>query len=735
MKRLWQCHAILLLGLLSVFGLAWGQALELTDEEQAFVSSHPTIRVANDKHYAPFDFYENGKPQGYSVELIELLLTKMGFKVEFVSHDEWNDSIRDIQAGRIDVLTSVQLTETDSQYLLFSNPYLRAREVILKRSGDQSIHSANDLQGKIVAMPRGYDYLNVLRNRDVDFQHLVVANMQEAVDAVARGKADATMEAELVLQHIITTQGYTDLEMVYRVFGQEYENFYNCHFGVQHDLPILRALINKALIGLSMEERNRLYLKWFGKSLGLEVDPAQTAWQLTPDEQDFVRSKSALSVCVLPNWSPLTSMSPAGVHEGVLIDLLGLLNGNLKLPLVFRGAANEHQAKQLLGAGQCDLAVLPQGQTESADQLTWTKPLLSLPYVLAARSGQLFVSSLKEVEDQSFAVIRDEALLMRLRLLYPHLDMRLVDSADEGIELLRSGEVFGYIDTSLAVASAIQKAMVGNVKIVGKAPYDLNVALAAKRDDVLLHAVMQKSIDAVPDAAQRGVMNQWMSVRSEIGIDYSLVWRIGLGAAVLLALTLAWSLTIHASRKRTQYALAQLHHAQGQLEKQNQQLARVSVTDHLTGVFNRVRLDQVLADSLSEAVRSGKEFAVIILDLDYFKRVNDTFGHQGGDRVLVAVVNLLSQCIRKADVLGRWGGEEFMIICPDGDLAGATHLAQKLRHAIEQYEFPEAGRVTASLGVSAYQPGDTVNVLVGRADGALYLAKNNGRNRVESSPG
>lgn len=734
MKRLWQGLAILLFGLLSVSAPAWGQALELTDEEQAFVSSRPTIRVANDKHYAPFDFYENGKPQGYSVELIELLLTKMGFKVEFVSHDEWNDSIRDIKAGRIDVLTSVQLTETDSEYLLFSNPYLRAREVILTRRGDPSIRSAHDLQGKVVAMPRGYDYLNVLRNRDVDFQHLVVANMQEAVDAVARGKADATMEAELVLQHIITAQGYTDLQMVYRVFGEEYENFYNCHFGVQNDLPVLRTLINKALIGLSLEERNRLYLKWFGKSLGLEVDPAQTAWQLTPDEQDFVRSKRSLSVCVLPNWSPLTSMNPAGVHEGVLIDLLGLLNGNLKLPLVFHSAASKHEARQLLASGQCDLAVLPQEPVESTDQLTWTKPLLSLPYVLAAQTDQLFVSSLKEVEDQSFAVIRDDALLMRLRLAYPRLDVRLVDSADEGIELLSAGEVFGYIDTSIAVAAAIQNAMVGNVKIVGKAPYDLNISLATRSDDVLLQALMQKSIDAVPDAAQRGVMNQWMSVRSEVGIDYSLVWRIGLGAAVLLALTLAWSLTIHASRKRTQQALEQLHHAQGQLEKRNQQLARVSVTDHLTGVFNRVRLDQVLADSISEAVRSGKEFAVIMLDLDHFKTVNDTFGHQGGDQVLVAAVKLLSQCMRKADVLGRWGGEEFMVICPDSDLAGATHLALKLRHAIEQYEFPEAGRVTASLGVSAWQPGDTVNILVGRADCALYLAKSNGRNRVEISP-
>ncbi|MOA21652.1 putative diguanylate cyclase YdaM [compost metagenome] len=90
--------------------------------------------------------------------------------------------------------------------------------------------------------------------------------------------------------------------------------------------------------------------------------------------------------------------------------------------------------------------------------------------------------------------------------------------------------------------------------------------------------------------------------------------------------------------------------------------------------------------------------------------------------------------MRKADVLGRWGGEEFMIICPDSDLAGATHLAKKLRHTIEQYEFPEACRVTASLGVSAWQPGDTVNILVGRADCALYLAKSNGRNRVEISP-
>ena len=130
--------------------------------------------------------------------------------------------------------------------------------------------------------------------------------------------------------------------------------------------------------------------------------------------------------------------------------------------------------------------------------------------------------------------------------------------------------------------------------------------------------------------------------------------------------------------------------------------------------------------------RFGQPFSLILLDIDYFKSVNDTFGHQAGDQVLVAVSSILSKNTRKTDIVGRWGGEEFIVICPHTDEAGVFKLADNLRQKFEAHHFPVVEHKTASFGVTTYQQGDQPGEIVRRADEALYLAKNKGRNRVET---
>jgi diguanylate cyclase (GGDEF)-like protein len=120
---------------------------------------------------------------------------------------------------------------------------------------------------------------------------------------------------------------------------------------------------------------------------------------------------------------------------------------------------------------------------------------------------------------------------------------------------------------------------------------------------------------------------------------------------------------------------------------------------------------------------------VILLDIDRFKEINDKYGHAKGDRVLKATADLLRKTIRNADSAGRWGGEEFLVVCPETDLAGAGALAEKLRMAFADTQFPEGIHRTASFGVAVFQ-GEGVEELVGRADDALYAAKEAGRNRV-----
>jgi len=154
--------------------------------------------------------------------------------------------------------------------------------------------------------------------------------------------------------------------------------------------------------------------------------------------------------------------------------------------------------------------------------------------------------------------------------------------------------------------------------------------------------------------------------------------------------------------------------------------------DGVTGIFNRRYFELRIAEEISRSTRHGLAFSVIMADIDHFKQLNDEFGHLAGDEVLRQVSAILTQQLRKSDVLTRFGGEEFAIITPETDLDSALAVADKLRRVVESWHFPGVARpVTISAGVAEFPTqGGTRHEVVKSADEALYAAKQGGRNRV-----
>ncbi|MBC8078633.1 MAG: GGDEF domain-containing protein [Chloroflexales bacterium] len=153
--------------------------------------------------------------------------------------------------------------------------------------------------------------------------------------------------------------------------------------------------------------------------------------------------------------------------------------------------------------------------------------------------------------------------------------------------------------------------------------------------------------------------------------------------------------------------------------------------DYLTGVANRRAIVHTLENALDHAHKRRAKVSVILLDIDHFKLINDTFGHNVGDNVLIQVASLLNEHLRASDELGRWGGEEFVIVADATDATEAARLAERLRALVAGHRFEPVGQLTASFGVAVSLPHDTTAMLVKRADQALYQAKQLGRNRVE----
>jgi diguanylate cyclase (GGDEF)-like protein len=170
-----------------------------------------------------------------------------------------------------------------------------------------------------------------------------------------------------------------------------------------------------------------------------------------------------------------------------------------------------------------------------------------------------------------------------------------------------------------------------------------------------------------------------------------------------------------------------------ELLEKNRELEVLSVTDRLTGLFNRRKLDQILDDELTRSRRYATSFSVMIIDIDHFKRVNDTHGHRVGDTVLEDMAQIMRENTREADSLARFGGEEFVMVCRHSDLAGCVATAEKLREAIAVHDFPGVGHLTASFGAATCREDDDAVTLLSRADTALYQAKAAGRNRVETA--
>ena len=171
------------------------------------------------------------------------------------------------------------------------------------------------------------------------------------------------------------------------------------------------------------------------------------------------------------------------------------------------------------------------------------------------------------------------------------------------------------------------------------------------------------------------------------------------------------------------------HKIKEEIQKNNK-LEKLAITDKLTGLYNRLQLDKLLEFDIKKVTRDKTNISIVFIDIDRFKSINDTYGHQVGDKILVNFSNIIQNSIREIDTVGRWGGEEFLIICHNTDTNGALILAENLRKIIKKTIFKDIKSITASFGVATFENGDNIDSLINRADEALYKAKHSGRDKV-----
>lgn len=217
--------------------------------------------------------------------------------------------------------------------------------------------------------------------------------------------------------------------------------------------------------------------------------------------------------------------------------------------------------------------------------------------------------------------------------------------------------------------------------------------------------------------------------RGEVALAIAALW-LSAGLIFLLVDFQQKRLALAASEQR-QHQLEELNRA---LTVENERVGTLARLDPLTSALNRAGIRDLLwQESILEHTRK-RPLSLLCCDIDYFKRINDNFGHGAGDQVLIEFARLLQTSVRSTDYVVRWGGEEFFLFCPDTSLEAASMLAEKLRSTVEKSSWPHELRITMSVGVATIAHQESLPQFLARADAGLYQAKGNGRNRVEVAP-
>ncbi len=201
---------------------------------------------------------------------------------------------------------------------------------------------------------------------------------------------------------------------------------------------------------------------------------------------------------------------------------------------------------------------------------------------------------------------------------------------------------------------------------------------------------------------------------------------VGMAAASVISASTAWWFVNSLRRNEDKLKAAWLS-----AENIAESMYELAVTDYLTGISNRQKIDETLTSEINRAQRNGHPLTVVLMDIDNFKFINDTYGHVTGDVVIRDVAAFIRESLRPIDFAGRWGGEEFIIISPETNLKAAMGYTEKLRKRLEDARFEGPGKVTVSFGVAQWKNGELSNEIVSAADEMLYRAKHSGKNRVE----
>lgn len=816
--------SVILFFLITVFTNLYANTLELTNEEKLWLKQNPILNTINMLDYPPFNFNENGQAKGFTIDYVNLMADKLGVEVRFITGKTWDEYLEMLKNNEIDFIPHVAQTQSRKEFVDFTNFKHITYEIGMALKKDAIVNDVSDLDGKVIAIQKNGFIHEYLKTNHPKIKFIFPKDNLEALEAIRSNEAFAVVASIPALDYYIKKHWFSNIK-TQRIKNINLSTTFDIPMGVTKGNITLKSILEKVNNSIPLSEENQIKQKW----IELKEDSIKESI-LTKEEFDYLQSKKVIKMCIDPNWMPFEK-NENGKHVGMSSDYINVLQKQINTPIIHIPTKTWTQSLQYGKDRKCDIFSLVMPTNERKKYLKFTKAYLNVPLIIATSIEKFFINDISRVVDKKIGIVKGYAYIEILKEKYPNINLIEVENINEGLEKVRDKELFGFIGTLSTVGYTIQKNYIGELKIAGKFEDTWNLGIGVRNDEAILVDIFNKAIDTISEKQHQTILNKWVSVNYQKGVDYSIVYQM-IAVFVLVVVFILYKNQLmknlnkkllvankeiqdqqkmvdkyvliittdikgvitdvnEAYCRHTGYKkedlLGKKHNVmrhpdmskkffskmwqrlnknevwQGEIKNftksddicwlntyiepiikdaekigyrsiseditDKKRIEELSVTDKLTGLYNRLKLDEILTNRINEYNRYKTAFSIILLDIDNFKHINDNYGHDVGDYVLEEVAKRLTLNIRATDVVGRWGGEEFVVICKNTESQNGLIVAEHLRELIETIPFDTVGQKTISLGVTEFRDEDTMSSMFKRADQALYEAKKSGKNR------
>ncbi len=436
---------------------------------------------------------------------------------------------------------------------------------------------------------------------------------------------------------------------------------------------------------------------------GFIYKPPAERLDLTYKELAYIKDKQVINVCVQKNWQPYEQIQN-DLYQGILADFTHLIQDKSGLSISPVPTTSSQQALTLTLQGICDITSRATQNTTASDLLLFSDVYINIPLVYVSLKPVKDISSLKT----RVAISRKSTYFNQLLQDKKQFTFIETNSELEALNMLNEGLVDGVIG-SQAHINFLSSSNDTNRLILTDYNLPLKTGFAMNEQRQVLQSILNKILALITDQDRDKIMSYWIISSPKKGLSDQTYF-------IIISLISLYTLFI-----LFRYSSALLR---------SKILKELAETDQLTGIANRRKVIDDIQKHIDLSNRYNHDLSLIFFDIDDFKKINDQYGHETGDRILIELTALVCNQIRKTDSFGRWGGEEFVISSPESVITDVHKMTSMLKKNINQYNFKINHPLSCSFGLTNYQSGESLDNLIQRADKTMYRAKQQGKNCI-----